>query len=58
MDGFNEGDVRGGMDGGGNSGKCSLINRTVLTSENLASSFSLSWEIEAKGLFSTPSILR
>lgn len=56
VDGFDEGDVGGGMDEGGISGKHSLINQTMLPGENLLSSFSLSREIEAKGLFSTPPI--
>ena len=54
MDGFDVGEVGGGVDGGGISGKCSPTNQTELPGENLTSSSSLSREIEAKGLFSTP----
>lgn len=54
---LDEGDGGGGMERGGISGKHSLINRTAFPGENLASSSSLSKEIEAKGLFSTPPIL-
>ena len=54
MDGFDVGEAGGGMDGGGISGKCSVINRTALLVENPASSSSLSREIEIRGLFSTP----
>ena len=53
MDGLNVGEVGGGVDGGGISGKRSLINRTALPSENLARSSSSSRKIEIKGLFST-----
>jgi len=44
--GFDVGEAGGGMDGGGINGKCSLINQTSLLGENLASSSSLSREIE------------
>lgn len=52
------GEAGGGVDGGGISGKHSLINQTALPGENLARSSSLSHEIEIKGLFSTSPILR
>ena len=52
VDGFDIGEVGGCVDRGSISGKCSLINQIALLGENLASSSSLSREIEAKGLFS------
>ena len=52
-DGFDVGDTEGGVDEGRISGKCSLINRAALLSENFTSSSSLSRGIEAKGLFFT-----
>lgn len=58
VDEFDEGDAGGGVDRVGNSGKRSLINWTVLPSENLTSSFLISREIEAKGIFSIPFISR
>lgn len=58
VDGLNVGEVGGGVDRDGISGKRSSINQTALPSENLARSSSLSHEIEIKGLFSTPPILR
>lgn len=39
---FDVGDTGGGVDGGGISGKCSLINWTALPGDNLASSSLLS----------------
>lgn len=47
-----------GVDGGGISGRCSVINWTALLGENLARSSFLSHEIEIRGLFPTPPIPR
>lgn len=58
MDGHNVGDVGDGIDEGGISGRCSIINRTALLGENLARSSSLSRDIEIRGLFPAPSIPR
>lgn len=58
VDEFDVGDAGSGVDGGGIRGKCSLINWTILLGENLASSSSLSCEIEIRGLFPAPLVLR
>lgn len=50
------GEVGDGMDGSGTSGMCYFINQIALLGENPMSSFSLSFEIEIKGLFSNPSV--
>ena len=57
-DGFDVGEVGDGVDGGGISGMRCLINQNALLGENPASSSSLSYAIEIKGLFSNPSIPR
>ena len=58
VDGFDVGEALDGVDGGGISGKQSLIHWTTLSSENHASSSSLSQEMEDNELFSTPLIPR
>lgn len=45
MDGLDAGEVGGGVDGGGISGKHSLINWTALPGKNLVRSSLLSHEI-------------
>ena len=56
MDGFDIGEVGGGVDGGGISGKQSLINRTTLLGENIMSSSSLSHGGEIKGIDSSSAL--
>ena len=51
-DGVDVGEVRDGMDGGGNCGIRCFINRTALLGENRASSSSLSRDDEINALFS------
>jgi len=55
-DGFDVGEVGDGVDRGGISGRCCLINQITLLGEKLASSSSLSHEIEISRLFSNPSV--
>ena len=55
-DGGEGGETGGGVGGGGKHGILCLIKLTTLLEETFASSSSLSREIEAKGLFSTPPI--
>lgn len=55
-DGVDGGEEGNGVDGGGSRGMRCFINWTALLRENQASSSSLSYESEIKGLFSNPLI--
>lgn len=56
-DGGEEGEIGDGMGGGGKRGMCCLIRLITLLRETFASSSSLSYEGEVKGLVSNSSLL-